>query len=88
MLFAALAVGLMADLAWDRHLLSALAGMAIGTVLVYTIGATWLAHALDVPLRRAWELGIRPFLVGDAIKMVLAGSALPAAWRLVDRVRD
>jgi biotin transporter BioY len=28
-------------------------------------------------------LGVLPFLIGDALKMVLAALALPAAWRLV-----
>jgi len=41
-----------------------------------------LMPALDVDLLTALELGVVPFLVTDAIKVVLAAGVLPAAWRL------
>ena len=30
---------------------------------------------------------MRPFLPGDAIKILLAAGLLPAAWKLVDAIR-
>jgi biotin transporter BioY len=33
----------------------------------------------------AVSLGVTPFLVGDLIKLLLAGALLPAAWAAVDR---
>jgi biotin transport system substrate-specific component len=61
--------------------------MLAGTVLIYLIGATWLALDLHVTAGTAFSLGVQPFLVGDAIKLVLATGLLPGAWWLVGRGR-
>ena len=39
--------------------------------------------SLGVGVREGLMLGLAPFLVGDAIKAVLASAVLPAAWKLV-----
>lgn len=59
--------------------------MVLGNVVIYTVGATWLAAALGVPAARALELGVTPFLLGDALKVALAAGLLPLAWRAVER---
>jgi biotin transport system substrate-specific component len=65
--------------------------MALGSIIIYTFGAGWLAHTLNVPVAtgatNALSLGVTPFLVGDLIKLLLAGALLPAAWAAVDRTR-
>jgi biotin transporter BioY len=33
------------------------------------------------------SLGVTPFLIGDLIKLLLAGSLLPATWAAVDRTK-
>jgi hypothetical protein len=30
-------------------------------------------------------LGVAPFLLGDTLKLLLAGALMPAAWRFADR---
>jgi biotin transport system substrate-specific component len=87
MLVAAGLVGWLADRGWDRKATRSLATMVLGNVVIYAFGATWLAHALGVGAQSAWDLGIKDFLVGDAIKILLAALLLPAAWKLVDAVR-
>jgi biotin transport system substrate-specific component len=52
-----------------------------GTLVIYIFGAGWLAVLFGI--QQAITLGVLPFLVGDAIKLVLAALALPAAWKLV-----
>jgi biotin transport system substrate-specific component len=42
----------------------------------------WLIVFLDVDLATGLELGVYPFLVGDAIKALAAALLLPAAWKL------
>jgi biotin transporter BioY len=42
----------------------------------------YLAWALGVDLGEAIRLGALPFLVGDALKILLAAGLLPLAWRL------
>ena len=58
-------------------------GFAFGSAVIYVCGAAWLAHSLDVSAERAIELGVTPFLLGDALKIAVVGVGLPIAWRLV-----
>ncbi|MEW6059361.1 MAG: biotin transporter BioY [Actinomycetota bacterium] len=78
-------VGWLAKRGWDRDVRGAIAAMFVGEVVLYAIAVPWLSVALGVPLARALELGLAPFVVGDVLKMVLAAGLLPAAWRLVER---
>jgi biotin transport system substrate-specific component len=87
MLVAAGLVGWLADRGWDRRATRSLPTMILGNIVIYAFGATWLAHALGVGAQQAWDLGVKDFLIGDAIKIVLAAGLLPAAWKLVDAVR-
>ena len=87
MLVAAAVVGWLADRGWDRKPWRSLPTMVLGNVLIYVVGATWLAHALGVGAQQAWDLGVKDFLIGDALKIVLAAGLLPSAWFVVDRVR-
>jgi biotin transport system substrate-specific component len=78
-------VGELARRGNDRAVLSAIGVMAVGDAILLTIGTIWLAHHLHASAARAVELGVTPFLIGDAIKLTIAALALPAAWRLVRR---
>jgi biotin transport system substrate-specific component len=87
MLIAATLVGWLADRGWDRRPWRSLPTMILGNVVIYAVGATWLAHALGVGAQQAWDLGVKDFLIGDALKILLAAGLLPGAWWVVDRVR-
>jgi biotin transport system substrate-specific component len=78
-------VGRLAELGWDRRLIGALGAMAIGNVVIYLVGVPWLMAVTGYPLSVAIEKGVLPFLIGDAIKLLLAAAAFPAAWWLVGR---
>lgn len=87
---AAVLVGWLADRGWDRDLGRALAAMLLGSIVIYLFGVPWLAAAIDVPvaapgdqMNDALEFGMYPFVVGDVLKLLLAGIALPAAWKVV-----
>ena len=87
---AAVLVGWLADRGWDRDLGRALAAMLLGSIVIYLFGVPWLAAAIDVPvaapgdqMNDALEFGMYPFVVGDVLKLLLAGIALPAAWKIV-----
>lgn len=84
---AAIIAGLFARRAADRSLwkTAALAGAA--TIAAYLVGVPWLMAFLGVDLATGLALGVLPFLVGDAVKMVAAALLLPGAWKIVDRVR-
>ncbi|RNI22913.1 biotin transporter BioY [Flexivirga caeni] len=87
MLIAAAIVGAAAEKGWDKALFSSVLAMFVGSAVIYAVGAGWLAIDLGVGPARAFDLGVRPFLAGDLIKLALAGALLPAAWRLVARSR-
>jgi biotin transport system substrate-specific component len=78
-------VGRLAELGWDRRIAGAIGATALGTLVIYLIGVPWLAAVLGVPLNRAVELGVAPFLVGDIIKLLAAAAVFPAAWWVVGR---
>ncbi len=84
-LVAAVVVGELARRGNDRQVVSTVGLMALGSAIVYVVGATWLAHDLHLSAARAVELGVTPFLIGDAIKIGVAAVVLPSAWRLARR---
>ncbi len=79
-------VGYLAEQRWDRRLSSAVAAMLTGNVVVYAIGLPWLAAELDTAFQDTLEAGLYPFVIGDLLKLYLAGALLPGAWRVVERV--
>lgn len=87
MLVAATLVGWLADRGWDRQWVKSIPAMALGNIVIYAVGATWLARALDLTATQTWNLGVKDFLIGDALKILLAAGLLPASWWVVDRVR-
>lgn len=84
-LVAALLVGALARRRSDRTVWSTLGLAAIGSLTIYAFGVPWLAIFLGVDLATAFALGVLPFLIGDAVKIVAMAGLLPATWRVVDR---
>jgi biotin transport system substrate-specific component len=79
---AAYVVGLLAERGLERSVRTSLIPFLAGALVIYIFGAGWLAVLFGV--EQALALGVLPFLVGDAIKLILAALALPAAWSLVN----
>jgi biotin transport system substrate-specific component len=79
--------GYLAQRRWDRRFSSAVAAMLTGNVVIYLVGLPWLAEQIDAGLEGTLEAGLYPFVVGDLLKLYLAGALLPTAWGLVGRVR-
>jgi biotin transport system substrate-specific component len=78
-------VGRLAELGWDRNLVGAIAAMVAGNAVIYLIGVPWLALAVHYAPAEAVAKGLTPFLVGDVVKLLLAGSLFPLAWWVVGR---
>ncbi|KRF19905.1 biotin transporter BioY [Nocardioides sp. Soil796] len=85
-LAAALLVGALARRGASRNALATALTMVVGNAVVYAVGVTWLALSLSLDLSTALELGLWPFLVGDAVKLAVAAAALPTAWALLGRL--
>jgi biotin transport system substrate-specific component len=78
-------VGRLAELGWDRRLIGAVAAMAIGNLVIYLIGVPWLALSVGYPVGEAIAKGVVPFLLGDLLKLAIAGGLFPLAWWIVGR---
>ena len=79
-------VGWLSERAWERQVLKALATFAAGTLVVFAVGLPWLAVALGLDLMQTLNGGLFPFLIGGAIKAVIAAGLLPLAWWGADRL--
>jgi biotin transport system substrate-specific component len=78
-------VGRLAELGWDRHIGGALGAMLLGNLVIYAIGLPWLMAATQKDVGWAIANGLTPFLIGDALKLLLAGALFPFAWWVVGR---
>lgn len=79
---AALVVGRLAERGWDRSIRSSIGAMFLGELMLYVVAIPWLMGAVDVPLSEALELGLAPFVIGDALKLLVAAGLLPLGWRV------
>lgn len=83
---AAAVVGRLAEYRHDRKFITSLSAMCLGSLCIYSCGVAWLAISLDLPISNgesnAIALGVTPFLVGDAIKVCIAGAATSGTWKL------
>jgi biotin transport system substrate-specific component len=75
-------IGLFAERGLERSVSTSLIPFLVGTIIIYACGVTWLAVILG-SFSKAIALGLVPFLIGDAIKLVAAALALPAAWKVI-----
>ncbi|NJC71467.1 biotin transporter BioY [Planosporangium thailandense] len=85
-LLAALVVGAGSRRGTDRTVLRELAVMTLASATIYACGVSWLAIVTGMGLVKAVAVGVAPFLLGDALKALLASSLLPATWKLVTRL--
>jgi len=86
---AAFVVGRLAERKQDRNFGTSLPAMLLGSVTIYAFGAAWLSVHLGVPVangeRNAISLGVAPFLLGDALKTVVAAACTSTVWAAVSR---
>ncbi len=82
---AAFIVGLMVERGWGRNPLKLAAAMLAGEVAIYAFGLPWLAFY--IPAAKLYDWGLKEFIIGDAIKLVLAASGVPLAWAGIRRLK-
>ena len=85
---AAFAAGWLAERSFDRRYLTSLVAMTVGLSIVFGCGVAWLAwfaQPASVGLSAALRTGLVPFLLADGVKLALAATVLPAAWRVIGR---
>lgn len=70
-LLAAWVVGLAADRSKGKLHLE-VAAMIAGSLLIYALGVPWLKMMLGIGFKKALAVGMVPFLIGDALKIIAA----------------
>lgn len=78
---AAFVLGRLAERGIGRGPVSTSLAMAIGTVIIYAAGVSWLGQFIGFD--KAVAAGMVPFLYGDALKLIVAAGLMPLAWRAV-----
>jgi len=76
---AALVTGALAQRGLDRRFLTSAVAMAVGLGVIFAGGVLWLAK--DLGLAAATAVGLTPFIVVDAVKVIAAAAVMPAAWK-------
>jgi biotin transport system substrate-specific component len=73
-------VGWLAERGFDRQVATALVAFVIGEIVMFGLGLAWLSTIVGA---KAIELGLLPFLPGEALKVGLAVALMPLVWRKV-----
>ena len=82
---AAFIVGAFAEHGWDKRYPTAVAAMAIGSVVILLGGWAWFTILTNTPPVVAFQMAVVPFLLGDVVKIALAAAVLPTGWALLKR---
>ena len=85
MLVATLILGQLARFRLDQNFLTALPSMLIGTVITFAFGLVWLQQFTGQSWSWTISAGLTPFLIGEVLKIAIAGTSLPIIWRVVNR---
>ncbi len=86
---AVLALGWAARAGWDRSVLLMTVALLGANALIYLPGVTWLSAVYEgKSLLWAVEVGMIPFLIGDALKLGLAALLVPGLWKLLGDARS
>ena len=80
---AAAIVGYLASKGFSKNPVKLAFSFALGSTVIYALGASGLMLSLGSTLEQALVAGVLPFLLGDVVKAVLAAAALPLAWKLL-----
>ena len=82
-LFASILIGELADRGWGKFLFKSVFAMLLGLFVIYSCGVFQLSilKGFDFAIIN----GLKPFIVGDLYKLILAALILPQIWKLVNK---
>ena len=83
-LFASMIIGELADRGWGKQNFKSVFAMLTGLIVIYAFGIFQLSilKGFDFAIIN----GLKPFIVGDLYKLILAALILPQIWKLVNKV--
>lgn len=85
MLLATYLVGYLSGRKWDQRLQTSIFTMLAGSVVTFTFGLIWLHSYTDKSWSWTINAGLTPFILGEVIKIGIAGTSLPVIWRVVQK---
>jgi len=84
MMIATYFLGLLANRRMDQRFLTALPAMLFGSFIIFLCGVSWLRFFTGQNWGWAINAGLTPFIVGEILKITIAGTSLPIVWRFVN----
>jgi len=86
---AAWAVGALAQRGWSQSVAGMIGALLIGNAVIYAFGLPWMAYLFVAERGAEWVMqwGMTNFLVGDALKLMMAALLIPGLWKLVGTAR-
>lgn len=82
---AAFITGAFAENGWDKRFYSAVAAMAVGSIVILLAGWAWFSILMHTAPIAALKLSVMPHIAGDIIKILLAAAVLPTGWAVLKR---
>ncbi|MGH9931228.1 MAG: biotin transporter BioY [Pyrinomonadaceae bacterium] len=82
---AAFITGAFAENGWDKRFVTAVAAMAVGSLVILLAGWVWFSVLMNTNLLAAFKVSVAPHLVGDIIKILLAAAVMPTGWAILKR---
>ena len=91
---AAFIVGWFVEHGWGRNPLKLAGAMLLGEVAIYACGLPWLAFYIPEAemversrLAVVIDWGLDDFIIGDAIKLIMAAAGVPLASEAIRRLK-
>ena len=83
-LFASIIIGELADRGWGKLLFKSVFAMLLGLFVIYICGVFQLSilKGFDFAIIN----GLKPFIIGDFYKLILAALLIPQIWKLANKV--
>ena len=78
-LLAAYVIGYLAERGWDRNFRTSFIALLTGNIMIYLPGIIQLS--IFTGWKNALRLGVYPFIIGDLVKILVAGACFPLIWR-------
>ena len=85
MLLTSALLGYLGGRTWDQKFRTALPAMLLGNALTFGLGLLWLHQYTGKDWAWTIAAGFTPFIFGEILKIVIAGTSLPLIWQFVQR---
>ena len=85
MVVASFVTGALAGRRWDQRFRTALPTMLLGNIIIFTFGVFWLHSFTGKSWSWTLGAGFTPFILGEALKIAIAGTSLPLVWRKIQK---